>query len=169
MTANPLSSATVIWGCTYTPAMVAPGQLYFKLIHAEGPEEWGGRISTFVEVLDMAGQRMVGVPVLWYWADGQDDPPRKTEAKPGEPFAIDFPMYAKDNSYGVRVANGDIPSDSIFGMGLPDHKPHTVFKLVFQLTVAAGVPDPPAHEMTALEALLQAQNLISYALGRLGA
>lgn len=170
---NPLSPETVQWGCTFTPAQVGPGQLYFKLIHAEGPQEWGGRISTFIEVLDMGGQRMVGVPVMWYWADGQVKKP--TEPKPGEPFAIDFPMNAKGNSYGVRIVNGDIPSDSIFGFGLADQGPHQVFKVVFQLAVAGGVSEPPTPTeppaMTAAEAIERAQNyfaqglqLLAYAL-----
>lgn len=175
MADSPLAPATIAWGCTFTPAQVGPGQIYFKLLHAEGPMEWGGRISTFIEVLDMAGQRLVDIPVLW-WNGGEVE--KKTEPKPGDPFALDIPMYAKHNSYGVKIADGDIPSDSIFGMGLAEHGPHQVFKLVFQLSVAGAVgtpgptppdPEPPLRDMTALEALFRAQTLISYALGRLGA
>lgn len=168
-----LAPETISWGCTVTPAQVGPGQLYFKLIHAEGPYEWGGRISVFIEVLDMAGQRMVGVPVLW----SNGEPVKKvTEAKPNDPFAVDIPMYAKGNAYSVRIANGDIPSDAIHGFGLPDHAPHHVFRVVFQLAVAGGLSEPPGPlppveppAMSTAEAIRTAKQLLDYALGRLQA
>lgn len=148
---NPLSPTSVAWGITLTPAQVAPGQGYWKCLSCEGPEEWGGRVSTFLELLGADGQRQIGVRVAWFWAD--DMTYKSTEPKVGEPFAVDFVMNAGGNAYGLQVADGQ-PSDSLFGFGLPSFKPHHVFKVVFQWQVAGAVEPPTEPPISDTKAAL---------------
>lgn len=150
---DPRSPASVAWGITYTPANVLPGQGYWKCLSVEGPEEWGGRISTFVDLLGADGTRQIGVRVAWFWAD--DMVYKITEPKTGEPFAVDFVMNAANNAYGLQVAAGQ-PSDSLFGFGLAEFKPHHVFRVIFQWQPAGTPPtDPPTvpNEVTLSQAL----------------
>lgn len=118
----------------------------WKLVHNEGPIEWGGRISVFVDVLDEQGKRLVGVPVTFKWKDGIQT--KLTEAKPGDDFAVDFPMYAAGDAYSVFVNDGT-PSVVREHMGLGAvHPVHVVYKLVFQRTdeipdIDSGPPSPP--------------------------
>lgn len=144
MSANPLSAAMQAWGATFTPAVVQPGQSYWQLISADGPVEWGGRISVYVDVIDEAGRRAIGVPVAFYWHGGGNDTQnvKLTESKNGEPFSVDWPMNAGGHAYGVHVADG-LPSDDVFGMGLGSFVPHHTFKLIFRRTIAAGAPPVP--------------------------
>jgi hypothetical protein len=139
MTTNPLSPELAAWGAAYVPAPVAPNNRYWRLVQADGPVEWGGRHSTFVDVWDEAGNRVVGTRVK-FWNGGIVY--KNTESKRGEPYAVDFPMYAAGNAYGCQVDDGIYPSDAIFGMGLVANSPHVVYKLVFQRTVA-GTMEPP--------------------------
>lgn len=124
-----------------TKADVAPGKPYWKAILAEGPEEWQGKHSIFVDVWDERGNRIPGVPVTLWWNGGQET--KNTEKKTGEPFAMDFPMYAAGEAYGVRVGDG-LPSDQVYGMGLIAWHSHVVYKVIFQRTVAEGTVTPPA-------------------------
>lgn len=147
MTDNPMSSSLIAWGATFTPAVVAPGQPYWQLVSADGPEYWGGRVSVFVDVINEAGVRVVGVPVAFYWNGPANDREnvKKTEPKTGDPFAVDWPMNAGGHAYGVHVADG-LPSDDIFGFGMGDHVPHQVFKCRFQRAIAGAAPvEPPAE------------------------
>lgn len=152
---SPLSPASVQWGISLTPAQVSPGQGHWRVISCEGPEEWGGRVSTFVDLVDWSGARQIGVRVRWFWADGQDF--RLTEEKRGEPFAVDFVMSAGGNSYGVQVADG-MPSDSLWGFGLADRKPHHVFKVRFLWSVGGATEPvlPPPTGMTREQHILAA-------------
>jgi hypothetical protein len=98
--------------------------------YLEGAEAQG-RHHVLIDVLDAGGRRLVGVAVLCYWADGQDT--MRTEAKPGEPEALAFPLYAAGNGYGVQVEDGP----RIEGMGLgtiaePHVGHHVAYRLVFQ-------------------------------------
>lgn len=131
-------------GATFQPAGVRPGVAYWKLLSADGPEPWGGRHSIFIDVWDEQGRRMVGVPVTFWWADGSQT--KTTEAKSGEPWAVDFPMFAAGASYGIRIDN-ELDSDQLFGMGLLAGQPHVVYKLIFQRTMqreeAPTQPEPP--------------------------
>ncbi len=165
MADNPLSPETIAWGCSYTPAEVGPGQSYWQLAEARGPYEWGGRISIFVEVLGADGQRVVGTRVRLFNGGNAF---KATEPKPGDDFAVDFPMYAKGNAYGVQMADG-LPSDTIFGFGLKEYAPHQVFHLTYRLIVADEQPptEPPSQGMSIRDALIQAQGYINYALGQL--
>src|SRR5690606_21601294 len=99
------------------PAVNDDGGPYWKLVRAEWLDERQaqGRHHVFVDVLDAQGQRIVGVPVRFWWADGQDI--KRTEAKPGEAYAVDFALYNPAPAYNVAIADGK-PSDAVHGLGL---------------------------------------------------
>lgn len=161
----PFDPALRDFGATYTPAIVQPGDEYWRVIQAVGPVDIGSNHHLYVDVLDYAALRIMGVNVEFYWNDGHDI--RPTEAKPGEPAALSFPLYAGGNAYGVRVADGK-PSDEIFGMGLGNFVPHHSFRVVFQLARAqAGTPWVPAPPpVTPLqEALRNMQHWLDIAKG----
>ena len=101
----------------------------WKLIRNEGPVEWDGKHSIFVDVVDEQGKRLTGIPVKFWWNDGYEV--KRTEAKTGEPFAVDFPMFAAGDAYGAKVDDGN-PGDQTFGMGLIPFHPHVCYKLVFR-------------------------------------
>lgn len=130
-------------GVKLTPAVVRQGQSHFKLTQGWYLGEWGGRHGVFVDVLDEKGNRMVGLPVRFWWKDGFQV--KLTEAKPGDSWSIDFPMHEPGWSYGIAV---DGISDSVFGMGLgtienPQHKDHVSYKFIFQRTNADAVAPEP--------------------------
>lgn len=157
----PFDPALRDFGATYTPAIVQPGAQYWRVIQAVGPVDIGSNHHLYVDVLDYAALRMVGVPVEFYWNDGHDV--RLTEPKPGEPAALSFPLYAGGNAYGVRVAEAR-PSDSIYGMGLGSFVPHHSFRVVFQLARAQDGPAPqPATPLQ--EALRNMQHWLDIAKG----
>ncbi len=168
MTTDPRTPAAKAWGITYTPANVAPGQGVWRCVSVDGPMEWGGRVSTFLDVLDQHGQRVVGLRVRWFNGGNFHKP---TEPKTGEPWSIDFPMSGGGNSYGVQIADGQ-PSDTVFGFGLGHFVRHHVFKVIYRYEIADGTPseppappEPPAGDVTLDEALDQAQRWIEIARG----
>lgn len=135
-----------------TELSYAPGQLYWQLIRGRyiDEAEARGKHHIYVDTLDESGRRATGVPVRFFWGSGEYI--RATEAKPGEPHAADFPMFAAGNSYGVQIKDS-IPSDSVFGMGLgtietPRMGNHVSYHFTFQRSRAGTVPpveppDPP--------------------------
>lgn len=130
-------------GATYVPAKAAPGQLYWKLVKAEGPIEWEGKHSIYVDVLNEQGNREVGVQVYFWWDGG--DQRKRAESKQGEPFACDLPMFAAGQAYSVKI-DDVIPSDELHGMGLIAFEKHVSYKLTFQevrADVAPVVVSPP--------------------------
>lgn len=140
MSTWPFDPALQAFGASYVPASPIPGQGWWKLVKAEGPVEWGGRVSIYVDVWDEQGHRIAGVPVRQWWNNGEAT--KATEPKTGEPFGVDFVMNAGGNAYGIAVADGS-PSDRIWGLGLPSFQPHHVFKLIFQRQPGVIAPPPP--------------------------
>lgn len=140
MTNGPMSPDLIAWGAVFKPATVVPGQEYWKLIIADGPMDIGGNHHLYVDVWGKDGLRQVGVPVLFYWRDGDERHP--TEAKTGEPYSVNLPLFAGGNSYGVRVDDGS-PSDDLFGVGLGSFVPHHSFRAIFQRAIAEGGTTPP--------------------------
>jgi hypothetical protein len=128
---------------------------HWKLIRNEGPVEWDGKHSIFVDVVDEQGKRMVGVPVTCKWADGPDGSQTKpTEPKTGEPFAMDFPMWNAHGVYSVWVSVPGEPSDVASDMGLIPFHGHVCYKLVFQRSSGGSdvgdgpqVPDGDKYEL----------------------
>jgi hypothetical protein len=125
---------------------VMPGQSYWRLVsgvwYDEGQSE--GKHHVWVDLIDEQGNRLVNVPVRFYWKDGEVI--RYTQEKPGEPFAADFDMYAVAPAYGALPHDG-LPAEGIWGLGLgsieqPFHTIHTSYKFVWQLTVHQGTTEP---------------------------
>lgn len=138
-------AASIAWdsrldqlGVVLRPAAVAPGQRYWRLIEARwaNEEEAGGRHHIFVNVLDEAGNRIVGVPIKVLWRDGAVTGVTEDKA-PGD-YSYNFQMYAPGNSYDLAIDDGT-PSDYVAGMGLGDierraWKIHVAYYLTFQRT-----------------------------------
>ncbi len=133
-------------GTVLQPAQVQPGQGYWRLVEAAWLDEAesGGRHHILVDVRDSQGRRMVGVPVRFWWNGGESI--LSTQEKPGEPFAVDFAMFAVAPAYGAVPADGS-PADRVWGMGLgsieqPYFTIHTSYRLVWQWTVAPSGSEP---------------------------
>jgi hypothetical protein len=154
-TTEPIQPAPAVWdsrldqrGIVVSAADVAPGQTYWRLVSGVwyDEQEAGGRHHTWVDLIDEETHRMIGVPVRFYWKDGEVV--RNTEAKPGEPYAADFDMYAVAPAYGVGPHDGR-PAEGVWGMGLgsieqPLHTIHTSYKFIWQLTVYEATAEPTA-------------------------
>jgi hypothetical protein len=122
----------------YVPAEVAPGELYWRLTHAEfwGEEENQGKNHIFVNVLDENGARLIGETITIEWLDGQEI--ITTEEKPAPEYSANYPMdinhYPPWHTLGAFSArvNG-LPSDIVKGMGRPPPKSRpVVYLLTFQ-------------------------------------
>lgn len=165
MTTDPRTPQLIAYGATYLPAKVVPGQGYWRLESAAGPLEYGGRHHIYVDVIGEAGQRLTGVPVSFYWDDGYSIV--RTETKPGEDAAANFPMYAAGRAYGVRIES-ELPSDELFGLGLIAFAPHVSYRLVFRRTVKDGGSEPPVDPPDAArDAIDEAIRLLQKARGLL--
>jgi hypothetical protein len=145
------------------PAGLSPGQTYWRLVDTRYLTE---KEHIFVEVLDEQGRRLPGIKVAFFWADNPTGVIRFSEAKPGEPWATNFPMHAMGRAYGCRIADG-LPSDEVFGMGLGavedvledgdfDYADHISFGLTFQRTaVPAAAPlEMPLYTAKVVAAVL---------------
>ena len=124
-------------GVTLEPAVVTPGEPYWKLVEARwaDPEQAGGDHTIYIDVLDSNGERAMGQEVNVGWPGGSITV--TIHKAPGEPWGVDFPMYNTLGSYDVLVQ--DLPSDRIYGLGLgtaenPDVPFHTNFYLIFRMT-----------------------------------
>lgn len=136
---NPLSAALIAWGAVFRPAQVAPGQKYWRLVQADGPMDIGGNHHLYVDAWDENGNRLVDVPVRFYSLD--EEWIKHTEAKPGEPYSINLPLYAGGNAYGVQMHGA--PSDDLFGVGLGHMVAHHAFRAIFQWSTAQAETTPP--------------------------
>lgn len=95
--------------------------------------ESAGRHHIYIDTLDADGERVTGVQVRIAWAGGEATV--TTEAKPGEPYAANFPMFAVAPAYSVQPLAGDL----VGGLGLgsieqPAYAIHTSYELVWQWT-----------------------------------
>lgn len=122
-------------GVRVEPAFAVIGQPYWRLVEARWADqrEANGKHSIFVEVLGRNGERVVGQPVIFQWADS--NVVLLVEDRPPPDWGVNFPMYNTLGSYAVSV--GGAPSDRLVGMGLgtletPHFKIHTCFYLVFR-------------------------------------
>jgi hypothetical protein len=141
-------------GTELREATVQPGQGHWRLVRAVwyDEQESQGMHHIFVDTLDANGQRITGVPIRFYWNQGELI--RPTEAKPGEPYALDFGMYVVAPSYGAYPNDGH-PADDVWGMGigsieLPFHTIHSSYGLTWQWVIqpsgtpsATATPVPP--------------------------
>jgi len=139
-------------GATLIPATVQPGQGYWRLVkgvwYAENEPPFQGQHHIFVDTLDANGQRQPGVPIQITSLDGGDIfATLITEAKPGELYAANFPMYRPAPAYRAAPSDGS-PADAVTGMGLgsielPGWNIHTSYGLTWQW-VSAGAALPTA-------------------------
>ena len=133
-------------GTVLIEASVSPGQSYWRLVKGqwfdEGEPPFADKHHIFVDILDPAGARQVGVQLRVLSADGSDLLATiTTEAKPGEPYAADYPMFNLAPAYRVIPADGH-PADAVSGMGLgsisrPEVWTNTSYLFVWQWTTAA--------------------------------
>lgn len=122
-------------GVHFDPAPVTCGRSSWKLVEARwaDPYESAGLHHIFFDVLDQAGERVMGQPVVVTWPTGSvtiliDKPPSE--------WGTNFPMYHTLGAYDAYVGGG-WPSDRVVGLGMgtpanPDVKFHTSFYLTFQ-------------------------------------
>ncbi len=132
-------------GTVLIPAQVQPGQGYWRLVighwYDEGEPPFNGDHHTFVDALDAGGQRQTGVPIRVTSLDSSEVfATLVTQAKPGELYAADFPMFAVAPAYRAVPFDGN-PADAVTGMGLgsiarPDLPVLTSYLFVWRWTVA---------------------------------
>lgn len=125
-------------GVSIQPVDVPSGQPYWRVVEVlwRDEQEAQGRHSVYVEVLDENGNRIVGQPVVFAWADGRTVVP--TENKPFPEYATNFPMYAAGQAYSVWVEG--LPSERVNGLGLGDLKErwrtvHVEYLIKFQRVI----------------------------------
>lgn len=123
-------------GVRVEPAFVAEGQPYWRLVKARwtNEAESAGKHSVYVNVLNAKGNRVIGQPVVFQWADGNVVLP--TQDRPICDWGVDFAMYNTLGSYSIRISGA--PSDKVVGMGLgtadaPSFTIHTCFYLTYRL------------------------------------
>jgi pSer/pThr/pTyr-binding forkhead associated (FHA) protein len=110
---------------------------YWRLVRGrwEDEQEAGGTHNIYVDVLDEAGIRLLGQPVIVTWGDGSHQ--GETGDKPAGEYPFNYPMYAAGHAYSVRV--GGLPSDLVNGVGMGSIEArgmgiHTSFRFTFQRT-----------------------------------
>ncbi|MEJ5198934.1 MAG: hypothetical protein WHX53_08430, partial [Anaerolineae bacterium] len=145
-------------GTTLIPATVQPGQGYWRLVkgvwYAENELPFQGQHHIFVDMLDASGLRQVGVPIQITSLDATEVfATLFTEAKPGELYAANFPMFRTAPAYRAAPSDGN-PADVVTGMGLgsielPNWNIHTSYGFVWQWTVAPAAPSTPTPTPTA--------------------
>ena len=134
-------------GAELRPAVVSPGQGYWRLVKALwfDEQEAQGRVNIFVDARSPENVRVVNVPIRFYWDAGEVI--AFTQEKAGEDYAADFPMQSVAPAYGAKPHDGK-PADEVWGMGLgsieqPFHSIHTSYGLTWQWTIAGGATDTP--------------------------
>ena len=127
-------------GAIFIPAQVTSGQGYWRLVKAVwyNEQESQGKHHIFIDTLDISGWRQPGVKLLIHWEDGSHT--IYSEAKPSEPYAANFDMYAVAPAYNANPNTG-APTDGVNGMGLGDFQHptwpiHTSYGLTWRWTIA---------------------------------
>jgi len=115
-------------------ADIAPGLEYWKLVRAvyQGPDESGGNHHIYYILLNENAQPIANQKVWQGWSSDQTD---ATTNDQGETNIVLWAEYAPERESGPYFAWVDgLPSDSVFGMGLP-LKRHVNFLLTWQRTI----------------------------------
>lgn len=115
-------------GVRYMPAAHSPWRL-LRGTYREGAEAQG-RHHILIETFDAQVGRVVDVPIVFAWAEGTDT--RVTEPKPGEAYALSWPLFAAGGGYAFTVDGGP----RVEGMGLgtiehPERGDHVSYEFVF--------------------------------------
>jgi hypothetical protein len=136
-------------GAAMVTAQVQPGQGYWRLVsgvwydEAEPPAAYQGLI--WVDTRDKAGNRQTNVAVQIANMSGDLLGTLHTEAKPGEPYAANFPMYWPAPTYQAWPLGA--PADIVTGLGrgnLSGSNPYagTRYGFTWQWTIAGNsAPD----------------------------
>ena len=167
LTPGPTPIPTLDWdprltkrGAFLIPAQVTPGQGYWRLAravwYAENEPPFAGMHHILIDALDSHGIRQTGVLFRVTTLDGLTElGTATTEAKPGELYAANFPMWEVAPFYRTAPADG-APSDAVSGMGMgdiarPTWKIHTSYGLVWRWTIAP-LPAPTATQTASVTA-----------------
>ena len=140
-------------GAVLVTAQPTPGAGYWRLVKGvwydvgAGPNTRIGLI--YVDALDAAGARKTGVLIRIRNRAGATVLDLNTEAKPGELYAANFPMWLSSPAYSAQPLNA--PADAVYDMGLgsldgTNSNAATGYGLVWQWTIAGGAsasPTPP--------------------------
>lgn len=123
-------------GIIVDEAVVAPGQVYWRLIKAEWQDEVesGGRHHIYVETLDESGRRVQSVAVRIGWDGGSQL--LTPEAKPADEYPMNFDMYKAGYAFDARVDGQASDIIRNLGMGTIEarhYAVHTSYLLTFQL------------------------------------
>lgn len=102
---------------------IAPGAFYWfveevKWYNEQEADRLGPDHHIMIDVVDAAGQRMVGVPITVTWPSGNTEV--KTEAKPGEPYSANFAMTPGEFSIQVRST---VPAEKVTGIEMGQDTP----------------------------------------------
>ena len=109
----------------------------WKLVDAKwlDENESQGKHHIYVELLDENGQRVTGQKLKVRWPTGEST--ITSEAKPGEPFAANFPLSPSRNEFSIKIDGAN--SDEVTGIGMGANTPsgfnpgiHTSTALTFQ-------------------------------------
>lgn len=91
----------------------------------------GGNHNVYVEILDEAGQRVVGAFDLW-WPDGATR--IEDQDKPPSEFPMNGALWG-GGQYGVTPIYEDLPAESVTNLRMPLNH-HVNFLLTFQVATA---------------------------------
>ena len=137
-------------GAVLVTAQPTPGEGYWRLVSGAwydvgaGPNASMGLI--YGDTLDAAGARRTGVSIRIRNLAGTTLQDLKTEAKPGELYAADFPMWLTAPAYSAQPLNA--PADAVYNMGLgnldgTNSSAATSYGLIWQWTIAGGASASP--------------------------
>jgi hypothetical protein len=134
-------------GAVLVPAQVSPGQGYWRLTTGKWydvtEQPFANQGLILVDTLDATGARQVAVAIQISDLNGAPVQVIQTEAKPGELYAANFPMWQTAPAYIAQPQGA--PADAVFNMGLgslsnPNSLDATRYGLVWQWTIAPGGP-----------------------------
>ena len=142
-------------GAVLVTAQPTPGQGYWRLVSGvwyavgAGPNTSMGLI--YVDALDAAGVRKTDVSIRIRNLAGATLQDLRTEAKPGELYAANFPMWLTSPAYIAQPLNA--PADAVYDMGLgsldgTNRTAATGYGLVWQWTIAGGASASPTPTPT---------------------
>lgn len=135
-------------------AKAQPGQWVWRVVKARwlDENESQGRHHIYLDALDEQGRRAIGMGYAVSWPGGSHL--IFTEAKPGEPYAANFPMTASRNEFQIQPA-GTSQADIVTGIGMGAETPggfnagiHTSTVVVYQKVQepAQVQPQPPVTQ-----------------------
>lgn len=132
---------------------ITPGQDYWfveaiRYYNEQEADRLGPDHHMMIDVLDEAGNRIPGVPLLVEWGSGDDE--IWTEAKAGEPYSANKPLSPGD--FSVRVNDG-FPSEKVINVRMGDDTEqgfnpgiHTTHGIVFRQRKMAAQPQQPSPQ-----------------------